>query len=153
MPSPILVQQWRAGGQKTALNLTAQGAISTVPGVLYRLIPIAAGSAGSWVILDINFQGAYVATQTYTVGQAVSSGGNVYFALQNTTGNAPTGGAPNWTAANTLPTANPTIYSAAYNAAGIVLGNSIVLEAPVVNGIFLYTVPSAGSPIMNVTYS
>lgn len=156
--TPILVQQYRPGGTKSALGLTAAGAVNTVvssiplyQGDLNSVVVIAAGSAGSWQICDTNFLGAYSSTTSYVVGQAVSSGGSNYWCILASLGNAVTN-ATYWSSANTPP-ANQVLWNPAYNAAGIVLGARIALEAPVFNGIFLSLVPSAGSPQINVFFS
>jgi len=148
-PGPIAVYSQYPGGSKSNNAVTVATAVKTSNGILYRVIPNVLGSSGTLTIVDDAFLGAYSATATYQLGQSVSSGGSVYYALQQTSGNAPTGGSPNWSAANTPPAAQ-VIFSGAYNA--LTINVPLVLDWPCQYGIYFAVVPSAGSPSYAVSY-
>ena len=147
----ISTQNYRPGGNFSALAVTAAGAVTqanSVPRTLYRIIPTSVGSAGSLIISDLYLY-TYSATQAYAVGQAVLYSGTIYYCILASTGNLPS----NATYFNTtIPTAT-IAYSAAYNAGSMVVGAPITLELPINNGILVSQVPSAGSPSYTITYS
>ena len=57
----IYTQPYRPGGILSALNVSAAAAIKTAPGVLFRIVIVAAGSAGTITVNDCTSTGAAAA--------------------------------------------------------------------------------------------
>jgi hypothetical protein len=75
---PIAVQPYKPGGLSTAFNVAAPAVIKASPGVLFRIIVLVAGTAGSLSIYDNNAAtGGTVANELFTIGYAALTVGQV----------------------------------------------------------------------------
>jgi hypothetical protein len=185
--NPISVFAQFDGGKSSALNITAATLIKSSPGVLYRILSSAPGSAG---VLTINDSNALVTAQTITgITQAangvvtLSTGGaSNPFAVGNTitfasivgmtqlnglvgTVTAIGGVTTAWTVTFNINTSAFTAWASAGTASSFGVDNQIIsipfgsltstpatITWPCQNGILVSAVPSAGSPIVAISY-
>ena len=157
----IPTQNYNPGGNFRALGVTALGflkpsaaalaasqAVAGVPvaGTLMRVTPQAVGSAGSLVIGDVS-PVAYSATAQYAIGNTVVYSGVPYYCYAvPTPGTLPT----NNTYFQTNLPASLILFAALYSAMAI--STPIILEVPFTTGLYVWSVPSAGSPSFNITW-
>jgi hypothetical protein len=146
MGQNIGIQVQNPGGNQSVLGLSAAGSIATNPLPLRGIIIQNPGTAGSWLIVDGSLQGAYSATQSYTAGQIATYSATTYICILASTGNLPTN-ATYWA---TTPPATSVLWQAAYNGTGIAEGVVLQPNFRTYNGIYLWTVPTAG--VLNVGF-
>jgi hypothetical protein len=132
------------GGNQTSPGLSAAGSIATNPFKLRRLVIQATGTAGSWLIVDGSFQGAFSLTTQYQPGQIVTNAGTTYYCILASLGNAVT----NTTYFVTTPPATSVLWTAAIAVA--IQGNVYQPDLVTSNGIYLWTVPTGG--VINVGF-